>query len=113
MAGHEKIKTLFRVKKLRTVFIIYWILLAYIIVALVWWFIALYQQNEVIAKFKLAQISAAPDGAWQSSVAKVADERARDIRMYVLEGITFLLFIIGGAVFVVLLKACVFEWFQD
>mgnify|MGYP000421463947 CR=1 FL=1 len=36
-------------KKLNTIFIIYWVLLAYIIAALVWWFVALNKQNKQIA----------------------------------------------------------------
>ncbi len=100
MAANEKIKTLFRIKKLRTVFIIYWVLLAYIIVALVFWFIELYRQNETIAAFRLEQIqSGIPSNAGYTA-SDVAKAREGHIHQYIGEGVTFLLFIIGGAVFI-------------
>jgi signal transduction histidine kinase len=97
MAGTEKIKTLFRVNRLRTIFIIYWVLLAYIIAALIWWFIALYQQNETITQFKKNN-NALSSNNYSSS--KIEEDRQRRIHQYVGEGVTFLLFIIGGAVFI-------------
>lgn len=97
MAGTQKIKTLFRIKRLRTIFIIYWILLAYIIAALVWWFIALYQQNEIITQFKRNNSTLS---STNYSSSKIEEDRQRRIHQYVGEGVTFLLFIIGGAVFI-------------
>jgi signal transduction histidine kinase len=97
MAGNKKIKTLFRVKKLRTIFIIYWILLAYIIAALIWWFIALYQQNETISQFKKNPNDISSKNY---DTSKIEEDRQRRIHQYVGEGVTFLLFIIGGAVFI-------------
>ena len=43
-------------KKIRFIFLIYWFLLAYIIAALVWWFIALSRQNEQMSVFKIQEI---------------------------------------------------------
>ena len=39
-------------KKIQRAFIIYWVLLAYIIAALIWWFIALSRQNEQMSLLK-------------------------------------------------------------
>ncbi len=97
MAGTKKIKTLFKINKLRTIFVIYWVLLAYIIAALIWWFIALYQQNEIITQFKKNN---SPLSSIGYSLSKIEDDRERRIHQYVGEGVTFLLFIIGGAVFI-------------
>ena len=36
-------------KKIKSIYVIYWVLLAYIIAALVWWFIAMF---EKLRKFK-------------------------------------------------------------
>ena len=38
--------TTFKSTRLRSVFIVYWFLLGYIIAALIWWFIALTSQNR-------------------------------------------------------------------
>ena len=46
----------YKTKKLRFIFIVYWFLLAYIIAALVWWFIALNQQNHQMAEYKTEQL---------------------------------------------------------
>jgi signal transduction histidine kinase len=99
MARRSKLTTSLKIKRLRIVFIIYWFLLAYIIVALVWWFIALIQQNNVLTEYKLAQLhsNAITD---KQKVIKINEDKKRKTAQYVGEGVTFLLLIIAGAVFI-------------
>lgn len=86
-------------KKLRYIFLVYWIMLGYIIAALIWWFIALYTQNHQLTNTKLLELkSGSPDYIVQ--VTKVLDAERRKNAQYVGEGITFLLLILAGAVFV-------------
>jgi hypothetical protein len=51
-----------KTKKLRLVFFIYWFLLAYILAALVWWFIALNRQNRLMTKYEMEQLHPADPG---------------------------------------------------
>ncbi len=87
-----------RPKKVKRIYFIYWILLAYIIAALVWWFIALLRQNESMAVFKRKELRSHPD--YQALIINVEEERKRKIAQYVGEGSIFFLLIIAGAVFV-------------
>jgi two-component system, OmpR family, sensor histidine kinase CiaH len=88
-----------KTKKNQLVFVIYWILLAYCIAALVWWFIALIQQNNKMAALKIEELRTAATfdpGAYQN----ILEEKKRKTAQYIGEGSIFLLFIIGGAIFV-------------
>ena len=88
-----------RSKKLRYIFLIYWFLLAYIIAALVWWFIALNTQNHQMIVYELKQVK--PDEpTYEMQVSKLLDTEKRKTAQYVGEGSTFLLLILAGAVFV-------------
>lgn len=88
-----------KIKKLRSIFIIYWILLAYIIAALVWWFIALTRQNEQMASYKIQGLKA-DQPAYMEQVVKIQDTEKRKTTQYIGEGVTFFLLIAAGAVFV-------------
>ena len=86
-------------KKIRSIFILYWFLLTYIIAALVWWFIALNRQNEQATVFKLQQLK--PDQpAYIEQVNKIQLAENRKTAQYIGEGITFFLLIAAGAAFV-------------
>jgi two-component system sensor histidine kinase CiaH len=97
MAHGSKLTASFKIKRLRTIFIIYWFLLAYVIAALVWWFIALMQQNNILTEYKLFQLHAVTD---QQKINKIQQDKKRKTAQYVGEGIIFLLLIIAGAIFV-------------
>jgi K+-sensing histidine kinase KdpD len=86
-------------KKLRYIFIIYWFLLAYILAALVWWFIALNRQNRQMMQYEMEQLQQT-DNNYQAAVAKIRSLEKRKTAQYLGEGITFFLLIIAGAVFV-------------
>ena len=74
-------------------------MLAYIIAALIWWFIALNQQNRMLSTAKMHRattgLSIPPP-----EVAAVNKERDRKTSQYLGEGITFLSLILIGAVVV-------------
>ncbi len=85
-----------KIKKLRVIFFLYWILLAYIIAALVWWFIALNRQNEVMADYKKQELRTA-SATYKTDLAKIeAAERSKRVQ-YIGEGIAFFLLIMAGA----------------
>jgi len=88
-----------RQKKNQAVFIIYWILLIYIIAALIFWFLALSQQNHAMASLKETELK--NSGRFNSaSYNEIKDQERRKNAQYIGEGVTFLLLIVGGAVFV-------------
>jgi len=91
--------TFLKIKSLKTLFIIYWVLLAYIIAALVWWFISLEQQNRVLTAFKQREANNGRMDYFELR-DKINEEKERRTGQYIGEGVTFLLLIIAGAVFV-------------
>ena len=99
MAQRSKLKASLKIKRLRTIFVIYWFLLAYVIAALVWWFIALMQQNKILTEYKLMQLhnNGITD---QIKINKIQEDKKRKTVSYVGEGAIFLLLIIAGAVFI-------------
>lgn len=86
-------------KRLRWIFFFYWLLLTYMVAALVWWYIALNRQNERMASFREAEIQK-DDPGFSIKMAQVEDEKKRKTAQYTGEGVIFLLLILGGAVFV-------------
>ena len=99
MAQSSQFIASFKIKRLRTIYILFWFLLAYIIAALVWWFIALSQQNKIMTDYKLGELSKS-EGHYQQKVNKISEEKKRKTAQYIGEGVTFLLLIIVGAVVV-------------
>ncbi|MBS4043620.1 MAG: HAMP domain-containing histidine kinase [Chitinophagaceae bacterium] len=85
--------------KLAFVSITYWFLLLYIIAALLWWFIALNNQNITMAKMSIAEISTT-DPEFDSKINNIEDYRKRKTTQYLGEGITFFIVIMVGAVFI-------------
>ena len=88
-----------KTKKLRSIFLLYWFLLAYILAALVWWFIALNRQNQQMTKYKMQELNPA-EQTYSTASAKINEERKRKTSQYIGEGSIFFLLIITGAVFV-------------
>lgn len=83
---------------------VFWILLLYIIAALVWWFFSLEKQNRELYELrKETLVIKVPDqksAAYQTEQANIEDKRRRNISKYIGEGSIFLLLIIIGAVFI-------------
>lgn len=86
-------------KGIRRILIVYWFLLFYIIAALVWWFIALNHQNEVLAGLKLQGLDA-NNISYSAQKQKIEAEQHRRTSQYIGEGATFLLLTLAGAGFV-------------
>jgi signal transduction histidine kinase len=92
-------------KRIRRVTTIYWLLLIYIVAALVWWFISLEKQNLQMADFKKTQLNISIDRTsnpelYDNSLAKIQQDYKRNLVKYISEGSTFLLLILVGAAFV-------------
>src|SRR5437868_14201451 len=88
-----------RFKKLRYVFVLYWVLLAYILAALVWWFIALNEQNRQMTEFKIRDLKPW-DKNYYYQVNEIKSNEQRKKAQYIGEGSIFFLLIMAGAVFV-------------
>src|SRR4051794_18106134 len=90
-------------RKLRLTTVVYWVLLSYIIAALVWWFLSLYTQNESMYTLRmehLRTINVPSSPNYAEEVAKIDDQRKRNNAKYIGEGATFLVLILFGAVFI-------------
>ncbi|MEO8962344.1 MAG: ATP-binding protein [Ginsengibacter sp.] len=97
--AYQGIKNKLKSRPLRIIYIFYWFLLAYIVAALVFWFIALNIQNEEIYSYKMRMIEV-NDLDFQRESQQLKEEKDRKTTQYIGEGATFLLLIVAGAVFV-------------
>ncbi|MCP9750471.1 sensor histidine kinase KdpD [Ferruginibacter sp. HRS2-29] len=86
-------------KKIQLIFVIYWILLAYIIAALIFWFTALMQQNQQMTTFKLQRLKS-EEVNYPEQYLRIEDEKRRKTAQYIGEGSIFLLLILAGAIFI-------------
>src|SRR5947209_7632436 len=89
-------------KRIRLATIIFWVLLSYIIAALVWWFFSLYKQNELMTQLRTAQVRYRLDprsAAFRNELSVIAGQHRRNIAKYIGEGTTFFLLSLVGAVY--------------
>lgn len=91
-------------RKLKRTTLIYWALLLYVLAALLWWLISLQQQNRLIAleKRQLLELRSSvlsPD-EYKVEQRSIDDQFERNETKYISEGITFLIVILIGAVFI-------------
>jgi signal transduction histidine kinase len=77
----------------------FWILLVYVVAALVWWFISLERQNHEMTNLKLSALKK-DHPQYTISYKNIMDMRYRSSAKYVGEGIAFLALILVGAFFV-------------
>jgi two-component system, OmpR family, sensor histidine kinase CiaH len=89
----------YKTKKLRFVFIVYWFLLAYIVAALVWWFIALNNQNHQVALHDITQLKK-DNPAYLADLQAILSKEKRKTSQYIGEGAVFFLVIMAGAIFI-------------
>lgn len=89
----------FSIIKIQRIYIIYWVMLAYIVAALVWWYIALDNQIEDMTAFRISELDL-NDPNYEKELSLIKDFRNRKSAQYIGEGVTFLLLIMGVAVFV-------------
>lgn len=92
-------------KRFRKASLLYWMLLIYIIAALVWWFISLNNHADTMRQFKTNQVNATINkqglpGLYQVEIDKINTLHSREKTKYISEGIIFLLLILVGASFV-------------
>ncbi len=91
-------------KRLRRTTFIYWMLLVYIIAALAWWFISLEQQNSRIAELRYESVQLQKGSLSAQQLADklhlIETDTEKNTWKYVGEGVTFLILILIGAVFV-------------
>lgn len=88
-----------KTKKIQLIFIIYWVLLAYIIAALVWWFIALSSQNKQMTALKMDAVKK-DDVHFAMQYEQIQNAKKVKTAQYIGEGSIFLLLILAGAIFV-------------
>ncbi len=92
-------------KKLRLATYTYWLLLSYIVAALVWWFISLEAQNIQMADLKKKQLlltikKDSDSTLYYKRLDEIQKEAKRNFTKYIGEGSTFLALSILGALFV-------------
>lgn len=91
-------------KRLKRTTLIYCTLLFYVIAALVWWFVSLEKQSREIARQQYANLTVQAETMTSLELAdkmkSIAREEKRNTSKYVAEGITFLILIAFGAIFV-------------
>src|SRR5688572_16721529 len=91
-------------KKFRIITIIYWLLLSYIVAALVWWFITLEKQNRIITELRHIELSSnrRQYGAEEYTLKSIAINKvaARNSLKHIAEGVTVLILTSIGAFFV-------------
>jgi K+-sensing histidine kinase KdpD len=85
-------------RRLLLITIAYWVFLLYIIVALVFWFIELNNQNRQMNNYKLSELSTA-DASFAKKQKNILIDQQRKTAQYISEGATFLALILLGAVF--------------
>jgi signal transduction histidine kinase len=96
---YRMLKNKLIVKPLRVIYVFYWFLLAYILAALVFWFIALNTQNKELVNFRIQGIESNETNRLKEE-RRIKFEAHRKIAQYIGEGVTFLLLILTGAVLV-------------
>ena len=84
--------------KIKTIFIIYWFLLLYILAALVWWYIELSRQNTQMTEYKIHRLNAI-DINYNQQLNSITKDEDRKTAQYIGEGSIFFLLISAGAIF--------------
>ncbi|MDQ3552170.1 MAG: ATP-binding protein, partial [Bacteroidota bacterium] len=89
-------------KKFRRATVIFWFLLLYIIAALLWWLLSLEQQNRAIHQIQRQQVisTQTTSNNHQAALLKINESQRRNSVKFITEGITFLLLILFGAVYI-------------
>lgn len=91
-------------KRFRLITIFYWLLLSYIVAALIWWFISLEKQSQQLSDLRLSELNAKKTSLgpeeFEKQLEKINQESNRNTEKYVAEGVTFLILILIGAFFV-------------
>ena len=86
-------------KKIKFAFIIYWLVLAYTVSAIVWWFIELNINNEKTTNFRLKELDKTSI-YYKTEYDEIIKKKETNTSQFLGEGIVFLFVIITGAIFV-------------
>lgn len=78
--------------------VICWLLLIYVLAALIWWYIALNKQNNQMSAYRIELLDR-DDPSYVSNLEKINSDRQRLAKAYKSEGLAFILVILAGAVF--------------
>ena len=78
---------------------VYWFMLLYILTALLWWFIALNNQNAVMSELRMRDLQK-DDLQYAAKAEKITTEKNHKTAQFIGEGAIFLALIVIGAVFV-------------
>jgi len=91
-------------KRFRFITIVYWLLLLYIIAALIWWFLSLEKQNKYLTDLRYSELNSKRDSLnitqFNDQLFKIDSESKRNNGKYIMEGVTFFILILIGAFFV-------------
>ena len=90
---------LFRAKKFHRIFALYWILLGYIVAALIFWFFTLNKQNREMTELRKQEVPV-NDPNHYNKIARIGFEHDRKVMQYTGEGAIFFLVILVGAIVV-------------
>lgn len=77
----------------------YWLFLAYMVAALLWWYVALVKQNDQIANVQYSSFQS-NDPAIVQKVHAIQDYQLRKQKQYIGEGLTILFLFLLGAIYV-------------
>jgi len=89
----------YKKERLRIITFVYWLLLLYIVAALILWFVELSSQNNAMAEMRMVELNK-DDPQYLSKVGEILAIKKRKTFQYVGEGSTFLILILVCAVFV-------------
>src|SRR4030095_3506833 len=92
-------------RRLRRTTAIYWMLLIYIMAALVWWFISLNRQNTTMRNFAIINLRSRIDSSatpvqYRLESEKIEKKYRTNKTKYIGEGSIFFLLLVLGAAFV-------------
>ena len=87
------------INKLQLVRVVYWLFLTYMVVAFIWWYVALVNQNEQIAKVQYGVMQTGDPNLAQK-VHAIEDFQLRKNNQYLGEGVTILFLFLCGAIYV-------------
>lgn len=99
MTNKEALKSKFKIKRPLTIYILYWFLLSYILAALFFWFVVLNRQNLQLSRYQQDLIDV-DDVMHEQKQREILTEKNTNAAQYIGEGITFIILIGAGAIFV-------------
>ncbi len=85
--------------RLSVITAVYWVLLLYIVSALLWWFIALNNQNNILTELRMQELKK-DNPNYVTELATINEAKKRKTAQYIGEGSIFFLLIALGALFV-------------